>query len=107
MCDGNLYDYHHTGSDMRSFCVQYPAPEAVLTLEAWQEFMGFDQHGAQQPFQASFNPGSLELEITLTDAVTASYDGDDLHAALDPFPGIAKLKPGQNTIKLNAGLLKN
>ena len=60
-CDGNLYHYQDPRSDLRSFCVQYPAPEAVLTLGAWQEFMGFDQHGAQQPFQASFSPETLTL----------------------------------------------
>ncbi|MBN1402066.1 MAG: right-handed parallel beta-helix repeat-containing protein, partial [Anaerolineae bacterium] len=52
-CDGNLY---HGADDFTSFCIEYPAPQAILDLEAWQTYYGYDQGATQAAITVSFDP---------------------------------------------------
>ncbi len=56
--DGNLYD---ASNDAVSLCVRYPEPQALLNLNAWQEYYGFDKHSTQATVEAAFDPEDLEL----------------------------------------------
>jgi hypothetical protein len=105
-CDGNLYEAQDPHSDWTSFCVQYPAPEAVLNFAAWQEHYGFDRHGAQMPLTVAFDADALELSVTVAGAVPAGFSSTDRHPALGVFPGLGELKPGRNVFALQAGLVK-
>lgn len=60
--DGNLFDRK---DDATSLTMQFPSPESRVNLAGWQEFYGFDQHGAQAEIAADFDVEALELKLTI------------------------------------------
>ncbi len=56
--DGNLFEKN---DDPISLCVEYPAPQALVNLSAWQEYFGLDKNSSQIYIKAEFDPKSLKL----------------------------------------------
>ena len=56
--DGNLFN---TAEDSASFIVESPPPKAILNLEGWRDYYGFDRNGSQAKIDVQFDPDSLEL----------------------------------------------
>ncbi len=99
--DGNLFDRR---DDRTSLCVEYPDPPAILNLEAWQTYYGFDRAGAQAQIEGAFDPQALTLSLAVEGDVPASVTVAELHD--DPgggSPGPVELKPGRQTYAIRAG----
>ncbi len=99
--DGNLFDER---DDWTSLCLEYPAPRALVTLDAWQEHFGLDRGSRQARIDAEFDPETLDLTVAVEGELPAcvavpplSEDGANL--APGPFP----LKAGRQTFRLEAG----
>lgn len=60
---GNLY-VNMPGGYLR---ILYPAPEACLDLEAWQEFYGFDLEGQEGLFDIALDTKNLTVELCPSD----------------------------------------
>jgi hypothetical protein len=84
--DGNLFDVRR---DLASFCIQYPAPEAVLNLSAWQRYYGLDGHSSQARITADFDPERLMLRYRVDGELPACQPVAAMHGeeqALPPGP---------------------
>ena len=90
--DGNLFD---AANDATSFCVDTPAPSALLNLEAWQEHYGFDATSRQEKLEASFDTESLVLTLSLSGSIPACVPVPEAGAAA-PTPGPFELKLGKH-----------
>ena len=100
-CDGNLYDER---DDLTSLCVAHPEPRALLNLEAWQAYYGFDLHGGQARIEADFDPETLLLTLSIAGDVPASAPVPELWTKGEGLsPGPLALEPGRRTYKIDAG----
>lgn len=104
-CDGNLYSCRGMQDDARSFLIQYPGPEAVLNLSAWQEHYGFDQHGGRANFEAEFDRDNLTLTLQVNEEITCLGLPEKLPVGVLDDVGIGPMMIGKNVYKLNAGLV--
>jgi hypothetical protein len=99
--DGNLFDQRN---DTTSLCVEYPEPQALVDLAAWQDYYEFDKNSIQTQIAADFDPETLKLTITLEgempecELVSGLYDGD---GAISPGP--VELRKGRYEYQINAG----
>jgi hypothetical protein len=100
ICEGNLYD---TAGDATSFCVQYPAPQAVLDLAAWQEYYGFDRQGGQAEIRAEFNPEKLEVTLDIQGEILAGAAVPEIGQPAGMTPGPFPLRSGKKTYRMKAG----
>jgi hypothetical protein len=99
--DGNLFS---KADDDVSLCVVYPSPESKLNLAAWQEYFGFDVHGAQLLMQASFDPEKLELTLEISGQIPQALPVEALHGEKAPgTPGPFTLQEGRQILKFLAG----
>jgi hypothetical protein len=98
--DGNLFDSRR---DAESFCVQYPAPQAVLDLGAWQAHYGFDRRGTQGAVNATFDPDRLEVTLCMTGDPPRGVEVPEIGVPEGTTPGPFELKPGRNAYQLVAG----
>jgi hypothetical protein len=99
--DGNLFE---EDDDAVSLCIEHPEPRALLDLDAWQRYYGFDRHGGQAGIEASFDPQTLLLTLSITGAVPPSVEVSELYvkgAGLSPGP--LDLEPGRRAYKFDAG----
>jgi hypothetical protein len=101
LCDGNLYD---ECDDPTSFCVATPEPPALLNLEAWQAYYGFDRHGGQARIEADFDPETLLLTLSIAGEVPASVAVPGVYVEGEGLsPGPLALEPGRRVYKIDAG----
>jgi len=99
--DGNLFDQD---DDATSLCVEYPEPRALLDLEAWQTYYGFDRGGGQAQIEASFDSETLLLTLSIAGDVPPGVNVAELYvegegASLGPVA----LEPGRRAYKIDAG----
>ena len=99
--DGNIYDRR---DDATSFRVETPAPPAVLDLDAWQRYYGFDAHGDQCEIEVDFDPDTLLLTLKLGEDVLPAMVVEALPDQ-DPGvgPGPVALEPGRRVYRIEAG----
>ena len=96
--DGNLFDRR---DDPTSLCVEHPEPRAILNLDAWQEYYGFDVHGRQAPIEADFDPQTLTLTLAVDGEIPPCAGVAELHDGQEGRPpGPVDLKPGRRTYKI-------
>jgi hypothetical protein len=101
-CDGNLY---HVADDFASFCIQYPAPQEIVNLEAWQTYYGYDQNGAQAKITASFDPETLVLAVDVEGDLPTCVPVPELHEQqIESSPGPCDLVSGRCRTRVRAGL---
>jgi hypothetical protein len=99
--DGNLFDQR---DDTTSLCVEYPEPQALVNLSAWQEYYGLDKNSQHARIEADFDPESLTLtlmvdgEIPECKPVAELHNGDAVRS-----PGPVKIKPGRQEYQFHAG----
>jgi len=99
--DGNLFDQRN---DVTSLCVEYPEPQALVNLSAWQEYYGLDKNSQHAQIQADFDPETLKLSLTVDGdlpecrPVTELYEGDVVQS-----PGPMNIKPGRQKYQVRAG----
>ena len=74
--DGNLFDRR---DDRTSLCVEFPDPPALLNLEAWQTYYGFDRAGAQADIEGQFDPQALTLTLAVEGNLPAGVAVAELH----------------------------
>jgi hypothetical protein len=102
LCDGNLYDER---DDRTSLCIASPEPRALLNLEAWQTYYGFDLHGDQARIDADFDPETLLLTLSIAGEVPTSVAIPGLYVEGEGLsPGPLALEPGRRVYKIDAGL---
>jgi hypothetical protein len=99
-CDGNLYDERDAAL---SFCAQYPAPQALVDLAAWQRYYGFDQNGAQAEIDAQLDPETLVLTLEVKGQLPQTLAVGALHSPPAPSPGPVVLSPGRHRYPLRVG----
>ena len=103
-CDGNLYD---AADDFASFCIEYPEPAAILHLEGWRDYYGFDQHGTQATLTARFDPETLELAVDVEGDLPTCVPVPELHEEqMAASPGPYALDDGSCRVTVRAGLPK-
>lgn len=90
--EGNLYD---VADDWTSFCIEYPAPKAVLNLFAWQTYYGQDKQGAQSKITASFDPDTLALDLKVEGDLPTCVPVPELFDAQSASPGPFNLVDGR------------
>jgi hypothetical protein len=101
VCDGNLYDER---DDRISLCVASPEPRALLNLEAWQTYYGFDLHGAQARIEADFDPEALLLTMSIAGEVPSSAAVPEMYIEGEGLPpGPLALEPGRRVYRIDAG----
>jgi hypothetical protein len=101
VCDGNLYDERE---DHVSLCIAHPEPRALLNLEAWQTYYGFDLHGDQARIEADFDPETLLLTLSIVGEVPPSVLVPELYDKGEGLsPGPLALEPGRRVYKIEAG----
>ncbi|HUS59463.1 MAG TPA: hypothetical protein VM141_12500 [Planctomycetota bacterium] len=83
-----------------SFCVDTPAPAALLNLEAWQEHYGFDAASRQEKLEASFDPESLILTLSISGTMPACVPVPEAGAA-GTTPGPFEVKLGKHDYRLS------
>lgn len=99
--DGNLFDRR---DDATSLCVEYPEPQALIDLSAWQDYYGLDENSRQALIEAEFDPESLTLtlkvdgEMPECKQVAELFDGD-----AEPSPGPVRLEAGRHEYQIRAG----
>jgi hypothetical protein len=99
--DGNLFDQR---DDATSLCVEYPDPQALIDLSAWQQYYELDKDSRQAIIEAEFDPETLTLtlkvdgEMPECKPVAELYDGD-----AEQFPGPVKVEAGQHEYQIRAG----
>jgi hypothetical protein len=99
--DGNLFDQRN---DVTSLCVEYPEPQALVNLSAWQTYYGLDRNSRNAQIEADFDPKSLTLtlivdgEIPECKPVAELHDGDAIQS-----PGPVKIEPGRQQYQVRAG----
>jgi hypothetical protein len=99
--DGNLFDGR---DDSTSLCVEYPQPPALLNLDAWQEYYGFDRNSRQTSIEAEFNPEALTLTLKVEGDMPTGTAVKELHADIQTHsPGPVNLKQGQREYQIQAG----
>lgn len=87
--DGNLFDQRDDGT---SLCIEYPEPQALVNLSAWQEYYGFDRNSKNARIEADFDPETLKLILTVEGEapecrpVLELHDGDGVKS-----PGPVKI----------------
>ena len=100
-CDGNLY---HVADDPTSFCIEYPAPTAILNLEGWRTYYGYDHSGAQASVTASFDPETLELGLKIEGDLPTCVPVPELHEEQRATsPGPCDLSAGRCRTRIRAG----
>jgi hypothetical protein len=62
LSNSDLFDRE---DDATSLCVESPGPRAILDLEAWQAYCGFDRHGNHAQMEADFGPGTPLLTLSI------------------------------------------
>jgi hypothetical protein len=101
VCDGNLYDER---DDHISLCIAHPEPRALLDLEAWQGYYGFDLHGGQARIEVDFAPETLLLTLSIAGDVPPSVPVPELWTKGEGLsPGPLALEPGRQRYKVDAG----
>ena len=99
--DGNLFDERN---DRISLCIEYPDPQTLVDLSAWQQYYGLDKNGRQARIEANFDPETLVLtlmvdgEIPECKPVPEMHDGDAVRS-----PGPVKIETGQQEYQIRAG----
>ncbi len=91
--EGNLFDAR---DDATSLCVETPEPQALINLEAWREFYGYDVHGGRARIDAHLDPDALRLVVRLEEDVPArpglAVLGEEGQVS---FPGPVALAAGE------------
>jgi hypothetical protein len=101
LCDGNLYDER---DDRTSLCIAHPEPRALLNLEAWQTYYGFDAHGGQARIEADFDPETLLLTLSVAGEVPLSVPVPGVYVEGEGLPpGPLALEPGRRVYRIEAG----
>jgi hypothetical protein len=100
LAEGNLYD---AAEDFTSFCIEYPAPKAVLNLFAWQTYYGQDKQATQGRITASFDADTLALELAVEGALPAAAPVPELFEAQSATPGPCKLEGGRCKAQWSVG----
>jgi hypothetical protein len=99
--DGNLFDQR---DDATSMCIEYPEPQALINLSAWQQYYGLDENSRQALIEAEFDPETLTLtlkvdgEMPECKPVAELYDGD-----AEPSPGPVEIEAGRQEYQIRAG----
>jgi len=100
-CEGNLY---HEADDETSLCVEYPAPQALLNLAAWQTYYGYDRQGAQAQIHACLDPATLALSVDVDGDLPICEAVPELREVEQPAsPGPNRLVEGRCEVLLRAG----
>ena len=96
--DGNLYDARNAAT---SFCTEFPAPQVLVDLAAWQEHYGFDKHSREARLDAEFDPETCELKLTVDGEIPKSVPGmiKGVLKANVKTPGPFALKQGKQVVK--------
>lgn len=95
--DGNLFDVR---DDDASFCIEYPAPQALLDLDGWQEHYGFDTNSRQATIDADFDPETLVLTVSIDGDLPTCSPVPGMTETEEATPGPFELKPGRQVIDL-------
>jgi len=99
--DGNLFDEL---DDSTSLCVEYPNPPAILNLDAWQEYYGFDQNGRQGQIKADFDSATLKLTLTVESNIPTCEMVEEFHDEKQiRSPGPVNLEQNQRDYQIQAG----
>jgi len=101
VCDGNLFDER---DDATSLCVEYPQPRALLDLEAWRTYYGYDMHGGQARIDAGFDPETGLLNLSIAGDVPRSLAVPGMYVEGErQSPGPLALEPGRRVYRFEAG----
>jgi hypothetical protein len=101
VCNGNLYDER---DDHISLCIAHPEPRALLDLEAWQTYYGFDPDGGQARIETDFDPEALLLTLSIAGDVPPSVPVPELWTEGNGLsPGPLALEPGRRVYRIDAG----
>jgi hypothetical protein len=96
--DGNLFDVR---DDPVSLVVEFPAPRADQNLAGWQAHFGLDRSSTQAHIEASFDPETLALCLTVEGDLPACAAVPDLFGDAPPAsPGPVPLKAGRHEFQL-------
>ena len=99
--DGNLFDQRN---DIISLCVQYPEPQALVNLAAWQEYYGLDKSSQHARMEADFDPETLTLTLMVDGEIPKCKPVVGLHTVdAAPSPGPLKIVAGQQEYQVRAG----
>jgi len=100
--DGNLFDRR---DDTTSLCVEYPEPQALVNLSAWQRYYGLDENSRQAQIEADFDPETLKLTPKVDGEVPQCKPVAELHDEdIIVSPGPVNVKPGQQEYQIRAGI---
>lgn len=100
VADGNLYD---AADDWTSFCLEYPSPRTLVTLAAWQEYLGFDRGSTQGTVKVQFDPDTLELQVEVEGDLPTCVPVRELYDAQSASPGPFDLQDGRCRLRVAAG----
>ena len=63
------HNYFDARQDACSLCLEFPAPESLVDLAAWQQYCGLDLRSRQGGIAAEFDAATGELRVTLAAAL--------------------------------------
>ncbi len=96
--DGNLFDEN---DDPVSLCIEYPAPQALVNLSAWQEYYGLDKNSQQISIKAEFDPENLKLVMDIEGEIPECLPVPELYVECEmKTPGPFIIKSGKNEYKV-------
>jgi len=100
--DGNLFDQR---DDATSLCVEYPEPQALVNLSAWQRYYGLDKNSRHARIEADFDPETLKLSLTVDGELPECAPVAELHVPdAVRSPGPVNITSGRQKYQVRAGI---
>jgi len=91
--DCNLFDQRN---DAVSLCVEFPEPQALINLSAWQRYYGLDKNSRQAKTEADFDPETLVLTLMIDEEMPDCKSVVELHDEGTASPGPVEIKSGRH-----------
>jgi hypothetical protein len=94
--DGNLFDQRN---DAVSLCIEYPEPQALVNLSAWQRYYGLDKNSSQAKIDADFDHETLVLTLMVDGEMPDFKSVEELYGKEAISPGPVEIKSGRHEYK--------
>jgi hypothetical protein len=100
--DNNLFD---SRDDATSLCIEYPAPQALVNLSAWQDYYWLDSNSKQAQIEANFDPETLKLTLKIDGETPKCKPIEELHDSSVDYIGAIRIESGKSEYQIVAGKL--
>ncbi|MDQ1327035.1 MAG: hypothetical protein QG641_315, partial [Candidatus Poribacteria bacterium] len=96
--NGNLFDQRN---DSVSLCIEYPEPQALVNISAWQRYYGLDKNSTQAKIEADFDPETLVLTMIVDGEMPDCKPMTELHDENAVSPGPVEIKSGRQEYEIS------